>query len=63
MNIVCLASDFKGIPFLRRAKDLGCHVTLLTKDKHLRDEWDWSAIDEIHPTSNYPTADEYIRIV
>jgi biotin carboxylase len=63
MNIVCLASDFKGIPFLRRAKDLGCHVTLLTKDKHLRDDWDWSSIDEIHPTSNYPTADEYIRIV
>ena len=63
MNIVVLASDFKGIPFQRRAKDLGCHVTLLTKDKHLHDGWDLSAIDEIHPTSNYPTADEYIRIV
>lgn len=63
MNIVCLASDFKGLPFLRRAKDLGCHVTLLTKVKHLNDGWDLNAIDEIHPTSDYPTADEYIRIV
>lgn len=63
MNIVCLASDFKGLPFLRRAKESGCHVTLLTKVKHLNDGWDLSVIDEVHPTSNYPTADEYIRIV
>lgn len=63
MNIVCLASDFKGLPFLKRAKDLGCHTTLLTKDKHLNDGWDFSTIDEIHPTSDYPTSDEYVRIV
>lgn len=62
MNIICLASDFKGFPFLQRAKDLGCHVTLLTKDKHLGDGWNPDWFDEIHPTSNYPTADEYVRI-
>ena len=63
MNIVCLASDFKGLPYLKRAKAHGCHVTLLTKDKHLKDGWDMNDIDEIHPTSDYPTADEYTRIV
>jgi biotin carboxylase len=63
MNIVCIASEFKGNPFLRAARECGAHVTLLTKNKHLSDSWWWDCIDEVQPTSDTPTAEEYINIV
>jgi biotin carboxylase len=63
MNIICLASDFKGNPFLRRAKELGARVVLVTKEKHLKDDWVWDCVDEIYATSNVPTAEEYAQIV
>ncbi len=63
MNIVCITSEFKGNPFIRRAKELGCRVTLVTKEKHRHDPWDWDCIDELHCTTDSPTKDEFIEIV
>lgn len=46
VTILCLASYFKGTRFLVAAKELGCQVILLTREK-LRDEaWPMAAIDE-----------------
>jgi biotin carboxylase len=48
MTILCVATYFKGEPFLRECKAQGCTVVLLTTDKLLGAEWPREAIDEIH---------------
>jgi biotin carboxylase len=48
MTILCIATYFKGDPFLRECKALGCTVLLLTTDKLVDAEWPRESIDEIH---------------
>jgi biotin carboxylase len=48
MTILCIATYFKGDPFLRECKAQGCTVLLLTNDKLIGAEWPRDAIDEIH---------------
>lgn len=62
-NLVCIASDFKGNPFLVAAKKRGCHVTLVTKNKHAEDDWARDAIDEIHLVGDDSTPDDWLRTV
>lgn len=61
--LVCIASDFKGNPFLEAAKRRGCHVTLVTKQKHAEDAWVRDAIDEIHLVGDDSTPDDWMRTV
>jgi biotin carboxylase len=46
VTFLCLASHFKGGPFLEAARQLGCHVILLTREKLAEKEWPWDSIDE-----------------
>ena len=62
-NLVCVASDFKGNPFIEAAKRRGCHVTLVTKNKHEKDAWLRDAIDEMVTVGDNSTADDYLRTV
>src|SRR3954469_5522049 len=48
MTILCIATYFKGGPFLRECKAQGATVILLTTDKLIGAEWPRDAIDEIH---------------
>ncbi len=48
LTILCIATYFKGDPFLRECKAQGCTVLLLTTDKLVAAEWPREAIDEIH---------------
>jgi biotin carboxylase len=48
MTILCIATYFKGDPFLRECKAQGCTVILLTNDKLIGAEWPRESIDEIH---------------
>ena len=48
LTILCIATYFKGDPFLRECKAQGCTVLLLTTDKLVGAEWPREAIDEIH---------------
>src|SRR5690606_15024894 len=45
-TLLCLASYYKGVPFLRKAKELGCHVILLAKDSLQDEPWPHESIDE-----------------
>jgi biotin carboxylase len=45
-TILCLATYFKGEPFLEAAKALGAKVILLTREKLAEEAWPWEAIDE-----------------
>jgi biotin carboxylase len=60
MTILCIATYFKGDPFLRECKALGCTVLLLTTDKLLDAEWPRESIDEIHSVPR-DASDEVIR--
>ena len=48
MTILCIATYFKGEPFLIECKAQGCTVLLLTTDKLIGAEWPRDSIDEIH---------------
>jgi biotin carboxylase len=46
VTFLCLASYFKGGPFLEACKELGCRTILLTKEKLADEDWPWNAVDE-----------------
>ena len=60
MTILCIATYFKGDPFLRECKAQGCTVLLLTTDKLTGAEWPRESIDEIHSVPR-DASDEAIR--
>ena len=47
LNVLCLASYFKGNDFLRECKRQGCTIFLLTLDKLEHSPWDRDCIDEL----------------
>jgi hypothetical protein len=46
ITILCLASEYKGIPFIRECKRQGCRILLLVADEYRQHEWPWEDIDE-----------------
>ncbi len=47
-TFLCLANEFKGIPFLIEAKRLGCYVIVLTDEKRGDAAWPHDSIDEFY---------------
>jgi biotin carboxylase len=60
LTILCIATYFKGDPFLRECKAQGCTVLLLTSDALIGAEWPRDSIDEIHSVPR-DSSDEAIR--
>ncbi|MEK6279057.1 MAG: ATP-grasp domain-containing protein [Acidobacteriota bacterium] len=52
LNIICLATYFKGGDFIRECKRLGCNVTLVTKEKILKEDWPHDSLDELIAVPN-----------
>ena len=52
INIICLATYFKGGDFIRECKRLGCHVVLITKEKMLQEDWPRDCIDQLMAVPN-----------
>ena len=52
LNIVCLATYFKGTEFIRECKEHGCHVVLITKEKMLREDWPRESLDDLIAVPN-----------
>src|SRR5687767_4077634 len=52
LNIVCLATYFKGADFIRECKAQGCHVVLVTKEKMLREDWPRESLDDLIAVPN-----------
>src|SRR5687767_6608143 len=52
LNVICLASYFKGGDFMRECKRLGCHVILVTKEKMLREDWPHDSLDDLIAVPN-----------
>jgi biotin carboxylase len=52
LNIVCLATYFKGTDFIRECKEHGCNVVLITKEKMLREDWPRESLDDLIAVPN-----------
>src|ERR1700741_5608125 len=52
LNIICLATYFKGADFIRECKEHGCRVVLITKEKMLREDWPRESLDDLIAVPN-----------
>jgi biotin carboxylase len=52
LNVICLATYFKGGDFIRECKRLGCHVVLVTKEKMLKEDWPHDSLDDLIAVPN-----------
>ncbi len=52
LNIVCVATYFKGADFIRECKAHACHVVLITKEKMLKEEWPRESLDDLIAVPN-----------
>jgi len=52
LNVICLASYFKGGDFMRECKRLGSHVVLITKEKMLKEDWPHDSLDDLIAVPN-----------
>ena len=52
LNILCLATYFKGADFIRECKDHGCRVVLITKEKMLNEDWPRESLDDLIAVPN-----------
>ena len=52
LNIICLATYFKGADFIRECKAHGCCVILITKEKMLQEDWPRDSLDDLIAVPN-----------
>lgn len=52
LNVICLATYFKGVDFIRQCKELGANVVLITKEKMLEEDWPRESLDEVFALPN-----------
>lgn len=63
LNIICLASYFKGADFLRECRQQGARVYLVTREKLLNEDWPRESIEEIFPVPNDATPELMLHVV
>lgn len=63
ITILCVASYFKGNRFLRRCKQEGCKVVLLTIESLLGEPWARESIDEVFAMPSFANRREVINAV
>lgn len=52
LNVICLATYFKGGDFIRECKHHGCNVILITKQKMLEEDWPRGCLDDLIAVPN-----------
>lgn len=52
LNVICLATYFKGGDFIRECKRQGCNVILITKEKILKEDWPRDCLDDLIAVPN-----------
>ena len=52
LNVICLATYFKGGDFIRECKERGCNVVLITKEKMLNEDWPRESLSEVFAVPN-----------
>jgi biotin carboxylase len=63
LNVICLATYFKGVDFIRECKRLGCHVVVVTKEKMLKEDWPHDSLDDLIAVPNDASPPLFIDLV
>jgi biotin carboxylase len=63
LNIVCLATYFKGSDFIRECKAHSCNVVLITKEKALNEDWPRERLDDLIALPNDAGPELFIDLV
>jgi formate-dependent phosphoribosylglycinamide formyltransferase (GAR transformylase) len=63
LNIVCLASYFKGGEFIRECKEQGSRVTLVTREKLLQEDWPRESLNDLIAVPNDADPELFIHVV
>lgn len=63
LNVVCLATFFKGVDFIRECKSHGCRVVVVTKEKMLQEDWPRDSIDELFAVPNDASTEIFIDLI
>jgi hypothetical protein len=63
LNIVCLATYFKGVDFIRECKSQGNQVVLITKEKMLGEDWPRESLDDLIALPNDADLDMFIHLL
>ncbi len=63
LNVVCLATYYKGVDFIRECKNHGCQVVLITKEKTLSEEWPRESLDDVIGLPNDAAPELFIHLV
>ncbi len=61
--MVCLATYFKGVDFIRECKSRGCQVVLITREKMLGEDWPRESLDDLIGLPNDAGAELFIHLV
>jgi len=62
-HVVCLATFFKGVDFIRECKSHGCRVVVITKEKWLQEDWPRDSIDELFGVPNDASIEIFIDLI
>ena len=63
LNVVCLATYFKGADFIRECKSRGCRVVLITKEKMLHEPWPRESLDDVIALPNDAGPELFIHLI
>ena len=63
LNIVCLATYFKGVDFIRECKSRGNQVVLITKEKMLGEDWPRESLDDLIALPNDADLEMFIHLL
>src|ERR1700682_2042649 len=63
LNVVCLATFFKGVDFIRECKSQGCRVVVVTKEKFLQEDWPRDSMDDLFAVPNDAPHEVFIDLM
>lgn len=63
LNIICLATYFKGVDFIRECKSRGNQVVLITKEKMLGEDWPRESLDDLIALPNDADSELFIHLL
>jgi phosphoribosylamine-glycine ligase len=63
LNVVCLATFFKGVDFFRELKSHGCRVVVVTKERFLQEDWPRDSIDDLFALPNDAADEIFIDVI
>jgi biotin carboxylase len=63
LNVICIATFFKGVDFIRECHERGCRVVLITKEKMLSEDWPRDVLADLIAVPNDAPVELFLDLV